>query len=87
VLDWLVGSTDFARKPVAIINTAQRAVHDDAQHREVLATMAARSVRDTSFALPLLGRRLDDVGIANEPDVALALHDAMTALADAANFN
>jgi chromate reductase len=82
-LDWLVGSTDFAGKPVVIINTAPRAVHADAQLREVLVTMAARLVGEKSFALPLSGKQINAAGIADDPETALALRYAMGALADA----
>jgi chromate reductase len=58
-LDWLVGSTELAGKPAAIINTSPRAVHADAQLREVLTTMAVRLVSTTSFVLPLSGTRVN----------------------------
>lgn len=47
-LDWLVGSPRFPGKPVALLNVAPRAVHAQAQLREVLATMSADIVAAAS---------------------------------------
>ncbi len=52
-LDWLVGCEAFCGKPVMQINTAPRAVHAQAQLREILATMAAVVVDEASVSLPL----------------------------------
>jgi chromate reductase, NAD(P)H dehydrogenase (quinone) len=45
-LDWLVGSTEFPGKPVALLNVAPHASHAQAQLREVLKTMSADLVED-----------------------------------------
>lgn len=81
-LDWLVGSLDFYGKPVALINTAPRAVHSDAQLREILATMAARLVEEASITLPVsgVGRSLDAQGIAADPELSGRLQAALVAL-------
>jgi chromate reductase, NAD(P)H dehydrogenase (quinone) len=78
-LDWLVSSFEFPGKPIALINTSQRAVHAQAQLREVLTTMSARLIDSASVTLPLWGRSLDAAGITSD----LALSDQLrTALAN-----
>lgn len=78
-LDWLVSSTEFPGKPVALINASQRATHADAALRLMLKTMSANLVDDASIMLPLLGRNLDASGIAADANLssqlALALHN------------
>lgn len=78
-LDWLVSSTEFPGKPVALINASQRATHADAALRLTLKTMSANLVDDASIMLPLLGRNLDASGIAADANLssqlALALHN------------
>ena len=83
-LDWLVGSLDFAGKPVALINTSPRATHADAQLRLILATMSARIVEAASVTLPLLGRDLDADGIAADVELSASLRVALAHLTDVA---
>lgn len=86
-LDWLVSSTEFPGKPVALINASQRATHADAALRLTLTTMSANLVEDASIMLPLLGRNLDASGIAADADLAaqlaLALHNLGRAIIQA----
>jgi chromate reductase, NAD(P)H dehydrogenase (quinone) len=84
-LDWLVGGAEFYAKPVALINAAPRAVHSDAQLREILATMAARLVAEASITAPIsgVGRSLDAKAIASDPELSRLLKEAMRAFADA----
>ena len=82
-LDWLVSSTEFPGKPVAVINASQRATHADAQLRLTLATMSARLVEEASITLPLLGRALDAVAIAADPALSAQLLAALASLARA----
>lgn len=51
-LDWLVGSVEFPGKPVAVINTSPRAIHADAQLREILITMSAKLIEMGPIAVP-----------------------------------
>jgi len=74
-LDWLVGCTDFAGKPVMLINTAPRAVHAQAQLREILTTMAAVIVEEACLALSLR-EGMTEAEIGN-PDNAQALREAV----------
>ena len=62
-LDWLVSCVEFPGKPVALINTSQRAIHARGLLREILATMSARLIDSASITLPLMGRNLDAAGI------------------------
>ncbi len=76
-LDWLVSSVEFPQKPVALINTSQRAVHSEAQLREILKTMSARVVDEASITLPLLGQKLDAASITAHPDFSVQLQSAL----------
>lgn len=82
-LDWLVSSTEFPQKPVAVINASQRATHADAQLRLTLATMSARLVEAASITLPLLGRDLDAEGILGDAELSAQLRAALSRFADA----
>lgn len=76
-LDWVVGSGEFAEKPVAIINASPRAVHALASLTETLTMMAARIVPETSIAVPLLGRALPEGGVLADAEIAEALEQAV----------
>jgi NAD(P)H-dependent FMN reductase len=52
-LDWLVGSTEFPGKVVAILSPSARSVHARAQLREILTTMSARVLDGAQFVIPL----------------------------------
>ncbi|WP_400770951.1 NADPH-dependent FMN reductase [Methylosinus sporium] len=84
-LDWLVGSLEFPGKPVALINAAPRAVHSDAQLREILATMSACLIEDASVTAPIagVGRNLDANGIVSDPDLSDQLGEALRAFIEA----
>jgi chromate reductase, NAD(P)H dehydrogenase (quinone) len=43
-LDWLIGSTEFPGKPVALVNASPRAFHAQSSLREILNTMSAQLV-------------------------------------------
>jgi chromate reductase len=76
-LDWLVSSLEFPEKPIALINTSQRAIHAPAQLREILITMSARLIEDASITLPLWGRNLDAAAIAADPALSEQLRTAL----------
>ena len=81
-LDWLVSCVEFPNKPVALINTSQRAIHAQAYLREILTTMSARLIGRASVTLPLMGRTLDAAGIVADPDLSDQLREALACLAD-----
>jgi chromate reductase len=76
-LDWLVSSTEFPGKPVALINASQRATHADAALRLTLNTMSANLVEVASIMLPLLGRNLNAAGIMADADLSSELSQAL----------
>ena len=76
-LDWLVRSLEFPEKPIALINTSQRATHAQAQLREILTTMSARLINAASITLPLWGRNLDAAGITSDPALSNQLRTAL----------
>jgi chromate reductase, NAD(P)H dehydrogenase (quinone) len=80
-LDWLVGGEEFIAKPVALLNASPRATHAQAALAETITTMSGRLVAAASVAVPLLGTRLDAVGIAADPRIAALLRGAVAALA------
>ena len=49
LLDWLVSGPEMVGKPVAILNTTDRAVHAPAQLAEILRTMSARVLELAPF--------------------------------------
>jgi chromate reductase, NAD(P)H dehydrogenase (quinone) len=82
-LDWLVGCTEFPGKPVALLNASPRAVHADAQLREILATMSARLIERASIVIPVQGTKLGLEGIVSDPGLSLLIRHAITNFADA----
>lgn len=80
MLDWLVGSTEFPGKPVAILNASPYSVHAPAQLVEVLTTMSARLVPEASISLSLpRGAALDAAAVVANPEWASALRAALDA--------
>jgi NAD(P)H-dependent FMN reductase len=76
-LDWLVSCVEFPAKPVALINTSQRAIHAQGHLREILATMSARLIDSASITLPLMGRNLNAAGILADAEMSAQLQDAL----------
>jgi hypothetical protein len=72
-----VGSHEFPRKPVALINTSPRATHALASLTITLETMSARLVKDASITLPLLGTANDADSIAANTELAEPLRRAI----------
>lgn len=58
-LDWLVSHEPIVNKPVAVVNTSDRARHADAALRETLITMNADLVASASITVPLLGTQIN----------------------------
>jgi chromate reductase, NAD(P)H dehydrogenase (quinone) len=79
-LDWLVSCVEFPAKPVALINTSQRAFHAQGHLREILATMSARLIDSATITLPLMGRNLDAAGTLADAEMLAQLQDALTRL-------
>jgi NAD(P)H-dependent FMN reductase len=83
-LDWLVSFEPFVGRPVAVINASPRARHAHAALLETLATMSARVLSEGCIALPLLGSKLDEAGMAREAHIASAVRAVLEGLAVAA---
>jgi NAD(P)H-dependent FMN reductase len=69
-LDWLVGSTTFPGKPVALFNPSPRASAAQDALKLVLETMSARLIEAASLTVPLLSKGLDASSIAADPTLA-----------------
>jgi chromate reductase, NAD(P)H dehydrogenase (quinone) len=82
-LDWLVSSSEFPGKPIALIQTSPRAVDAPAQLRLILSTMSARLIDVASLTLPLLGRSLDAKEIVADASLAAPLRGALEAFVEA----
>lgn len=82
-LDWLVGSSEFPNKFVALINVSPRATHAQASLTTTLETMSARIVADASVTLPLLGTTLSADEIVASPELAEPLRRAIATFARA----
>jgi chromate reductase, NAD(P)H dehydrogenase (quinone) len=78
-LDWLVGSSEFPGKKVALFNASPRASEAQAALRLVLRTMSAEIVEEASITLPLLATRLDPEAMAREPGIVVPVVAALTA--------
>jgi chromate reductase, NAD(P)H dehydrogenase (quinone) len=69
-LDWLVGSTTFPGKLVAIINVSPRSIHAQAQLTEILTTMSAHLLEPASATIPLPRRDMDPESIARDAELS-----------------
>ena len=81
--DWLVSFEPFVNKHVAVLNASPRAHHADAALRETLKTMSAVIVEEASVSIPLLGAKLTDEGMIQDPTVSAAIKSALMSLNDA----
>lgn len=82
-LDWLVSFEPFVGKHVAVLNASPRAHHADAALREILKTMSAAIVEPASLSIPLLGAKLDEHGMVEDPAVSSAVTTCLDALRNA----
>ncbi len=82
-LDWLVSSEAFVSKPIALFNAAPRATHAYAALREIVTTMSAQVIYESSIILPISGSGLDENGIYNDPNISASIRTALQHLADA----
>ena len=77
-LDWVVGSGELCGKPVALLNSAPRATHAQAQLREVLTTMDALVVG--VWVVPISDKRAGASAIAANPSSAGPIRQAIMAV-------
>jgi chromate reductase len=78
-LDWLVSSTTFPGKPVALLGASAMSVFAPAQLREILTTMNARFIDEASITVPVPGAGADAAAIAADPELAPMLRNALGA--------
>lgn len=76
-LDWLVRSTEFPGKTVAVLNPSSRSVYARDQLLLVLTTMSARLTEPPVFTIELPRRDMTARDIAAEPTLAAAIHTAL----------
>jgi len=82
-LDWLVSSTEFPFKPVALLNASPMATHAQASLTETLTLMNARIVSAACVTIPVSRTDVSATGdIANE-EIRAATQRAMSAFARA----
>lgn len=78
-LDWLVSSTEFPGKPVALLGASAMSVIAPVQLREILVTMNARFVSEASILVPVPGAGANAAAIAADPALAQMLRAALGA--------
>ena len=79
-LDWLVSFEPFAGKHVVVLNSSPRAHHADSALRETLRTMSAVIVETASVSIPLLGAKLNEDGMVEDPFVSSAIKGCLASL-------
>lgn len=77
-LDWVVSSGEFVYKPVALLNASPVSTHAEASLTETLRVMTASIIADACIRVPLMGRRLDASGIAEDPQLSQVLINDLT---------
>lgn len=79
-LDWLVSFEPFVGKRVAVLNASPRAHHADMALRETLKTMSAVIVEEASLSVPLLGAKLIEASMVEDPLVSSTIKRSLLAL-------
>lgn len=82
LLDWIVGSGELSKKPVALINASARGVFAQAALKEVLQTMDAIVLHDAETTIDLGGQKLTATEIAGDPRFAALLSSFAEKLAN-----
>jgi chromate reductase len=82
-LDWLVSSTGFPGKPVALLGASTMSTFAPAQLREILVTMNARYVDEASIVIPVPGTGATAAELRANPELANKLERAIAALVGA----
>lgn len=79
-LDWLVSFEPFVGLHIAVLNASPRAHHADSALKEILKTMSSVIVESASVSIALLGSKLDENGMIDDPVVASAIRGTLEAL-------
>jgi len=72
-LDWMVSNESFVDKPVMLLNASPRTTIAKQALRETLITMSARVIDAAYVAVPMLGSKLNEDEIVNDPQISQAL--------------
>jgi hypothetical protein len=72
-LDWLVAFEVFVYKPVAVLNTSQRATLADASLKEILTTMSATLIKSASITLALPSANISEADLFAAPQIVATL--------------
>jgi len=86
-LDWVVGSGELVDKPVALLNASPYSKFAVVSLNETLTVMSAKLISDASVTLSLAGKKLDESGIAEHPEIAPQLKSALATLVSASLSN
>ncbi len=79
-LDWLVGSTEFPGKPVAVINISPYSMFVQAALRETLVTMSGAWIDDPALTISLPRRGLRAEEMMADQGIADALRAALDSM-------
>jgi NAD(P)H-dependent FMN reductase len=80
-LDWLVGHSGFAGKPVAVLNPSSQSHHADDNLREILGMMSADLILDACVRVPVIGAGVAPNAIAASARFAPAIDALLRAIA------
>ncbi len=79
-LDWVIGSGEFSKKPVALWNASARATHAFNALWEIVGTMDARLIAEASAIIPIQGKLLTPSEIAGDEQFAGLIKEALNEL-------
>lgn len=82
-LDWVIGSGELYRKPMALINASPRAIHAQASLTEILRTMDANIINEASITVSLPSNQIDVTGIISHSEISSLLQKAIVAFVSA----
>jgi NAD(P)H-dependent FMN reductase len=83
-LDWVVSGFEFPALPVALLNTAPRAVHAQAALVETLKTMSAELLSPPVTDIPMAGRQFSLDQVVSDPTLAGPIRGVLNNLEAAA---
>ena len=82
-LDWLVGGSEFAGKPVALFNASNRGVYAQAALREIIKTMAGQLIEDACVTVDLMGKKVGVEDLLKDADSVRLIRSGLEVLARA----
>jgi NAD(P)H-dependent FMN reductase len=79
-LDWVVGSGEFAGKPVTLFNASPRGTYAQSSLMETLTVMSAKNVVEASITLNLLGKTHSARDISADPIMSAVMREGLRVL-------